>query len=181
MVMERKEKCLLHEAHGLVKMKIYSTDDYKYVGFLDSRQNNVENIESEQVYLSIPSKAKRAFDKKFPFDEIVNSGKFVICSIYPKMGGELKLQSCHKKVQVEVTDQNGINFTAILNPKSWKKAEANVAQFTEWSGVISGKLGKTEQGLEIINAGIQIFEKSRRNHYRKRINRSTTAPISNIT
>ncbi|BAZ18755.1 hypothetical protein NIES4071_106400 (plasmid) [Calothrix sp. NIES-4071] len=65
----------------------------------------------------------------------------------------------NKKVQVEVTDQNGINFTAVINGKSWKKAEANVAQFADWAGAISGKLGKTEQGLEIIDAGIQIFEK----------------------
>lgn len=65
----------------------------------------------------------------------------------------------NKKVQVEVTDQNGINFTAIINGKSWKKAEASVTQFADWAGAISGKLGKTEQGLEIVDAGIQIFEK----------------------
>jgi hypothetical protein len=34
-----------------------------------------------------------------------------------------------KKVGVELTDQNGIAFTAILNAKSWRKAEANAAEF----------------------------------------------------
>jgi hypothetical protein len=28
-----------------------------------------------------------------------------------------------------------------------------------WAGAISGKLGKGTQGLEIVDAGIQIFEK----------------------
>jgi hypothetical protein len=28
-----------------------------------------------------------------------------------------------------------------------------------WAGAISGKLGKGSQGLEIVDAGIQIFEK----------------------
>jgi hypothetical protein len=64
-----------------------------------------------------------------------------------------------KKVGVELTDQNGIAFTAILNAKSWRKAEANAAGFEMWAGAISGKLGKGSQGLEIVDAGIQIFEK----------------------
>ncbi len=64
-----------------------------------------------------------------------------------------------KKVGVELTDQNGIAFTAILNAKSWRKAEANVAAFEMWAGAISGKLSKSNQGLEIVDAGIQIFEK----------------------
>lgn len=64
-----------------------------------------------------------------------------------------------KKVGVELTDQNGIAFTAILNGKSWRKAEANAAGFEMWGGAISGKLSKGSQGLEIVDAGIQIFEK----------------------
>jgi hypothetical protein len=59
-----------------------------------------------------------------------------------------------KKVGVELTDQNGIAFTAILNAKSWRKAEANAAGFEMWAGAISGKLGKGSQGLEIVDAGI---------------------------
>lgn len=60
-----------------------------------------------------------------------------------------------------------------MNPKSWKKAEASVAQFAEWGGMISGKLGKTEQGLEIIDAGIQIFEKKSRPQEPKEIKEET--------
>jgi hypothetical protein len=64
-----------------------------------------------------------------------------------------------KKVGVELIDQNGIEFTAILNAKSWRKAEASAAEFEMWAGAISGKLSKGSQGLEIVDAGIQVFEK----------------------
>jgi hypothetical protein len=65
----------------------------------------------------------------------------------------------NKKVEVQVTDQNGIIFTALVNAKSWRKAEGSIAEFAEWAGAISGKLSKTEEGFEIVDAGIQIFEK----------------------
>jgi hypothetical protein len=65
----------------------------------------------------------------------------------------------NKKVEVQVTDQNGIVFTALINAKSWRKAEANTAEFADWAGAISGKLGTTEKGFEIIDGGVQIFEK----------------------
>jgi len=64
-----------------------------------------------------------------------------------------------KKVEVELTDQNGITFTAQINGKSWRKAEASVAEFADWAGMVSGKLGRTDNGLEILDAGVQIFEK----------------------
>jgi hypothetical protein len=54
-----------------------------------------------------------------------------------------------KKVRVELTDQNGIEFAAVLNAKSWRKAEANAAGFEMWAGAISGKLGKSSQGLDV--------------------------------
>ena len=66
----------------------------------------------------------------------------------------------NKKVQISLTDQNGIVFTAQLNAKSWRKAESNTAEFADWAGAVSGKLGqRTENGFEIIDAGIQVFEK----------------------
>lgn len=65
----------------------------------------------------------------------------------------------NKKVEVKVTDQNGVVFTALLNAKSWRKAETSAGEFADWAAAISGKLGKTERGFEIIDGGIQIFEK----------------------
>ena len=64
-----------------------------------------------------------------------------------------------KKVEVEFTDQNGLVFTAQINGKSWRKAEASVAEFADWAGMVSGKLGRTDNGLEVLDAGVQIFEK----------------------
>lgn len=67
-----------------------------------------------------------------------------------------------KKVEIELTDQNGIVFTALINAKSWRKAEANASEFESWAGVVSGKLGqRTEKGFEVVDAGVQIFEKKK--------------------
>jgi hypothetical protein len=68
----------------------------------------------------------------------------------------------NKKVEVRLTDQNNTVFTAILNAKSWRKASASAAEFADWAGMISGKLGKTDAGFEVLDAGIQIFEKKQR-------------------
>ncbi len=78
-----------------------------------------------------------------------------------KFSGELPTSqpAPNKKVEVELTDQNGIVFTALINAKSWRKAESSVAEFTDWAGAISGKLGRTEKGFEVVDAGVQIFEK----------------------
>ena len=68
--------------------------------------------------------------------------------------------AANKKVEVELTDQNGIVFTALINAKSWRKAETNTSEFADWAGAVSGKLGqRTDTGFEVVDAGIQIFEK----------------------
>lgn len=37
---------------------------------------------------------------------------------------------------------------------------SDAAAFTEWGGAISGKLGqRTENGFQVIDAGIKVFEK----------------------
>jgi hypothetical protein len=66
----------------------------------------------------------------------------------------------NKKVAIELTDQNGIVFAAQVNAKSWRKAETSASEFGDWAGAVSGKLGqRTENGFEVVDAGIQIFEK----------------------
>lgn len=65
----------------------------------------------------------------------------------------------NKKVEIELTDQNGLTFTVALNAKSWRKAESNAAEFESWAGMVSGKLGKTDNVFEVLDAGVQIFEK----------------------
>lgn len=79
-----------------------------------------------------------------------------------KFSGELPTATpaANKKVEVSLTDQNGVVFTALINAKSWRKAETNANEFADWAGAISGKLGqRTENGFEVIDAGIQLFEK----------------------
>ncbi|MEJ6487956.1 hypothetical protein N0Y54_43225 [Nostoc punctiforme UO1] len=68
--------------------------------------------------------------------------------------------AANKKVEIELTDQNGIVFTAQVNAKSWRKAETSASEFADWAGAVSGKLGqRTENGFEVVDAGVQIFEK----------------------
>ena len=68
--------------------------------------------------------------------------------------------AANKKVEISLTDQNGVTFTALINAKSWRKAEADVAAFTDWGGAISGKLGQANSnGFEVVEAGIKVFEK----------------------
>lgn len=65
-----------------------------------------------------------------------------------------------KKLKLDITDQNGIIFTAYVNSKSWRKAEASINEYADWAGAIAGKLGqRTDNGFEVIEAGIQVFEK----------------------
>ena len=66
----------------------------------------------------------------------------------------------NKKVEITLADQNGVTFTALVNAKSWRKAEADAANFNEWGGAVSGKLGqRTADGFEVVEAGVRIFEK----------------------
>ena len=66
----------------------------------------------------------------------------------------------NKKVELSLTDQNGVVFTAFINSKSWRKAEADATAFSDWGGSVSGKLGqRTEKGFEVVDAGIKVFEK----------------------
>ena len=44
--------------------------------------------------------------------------------------------------------------------KASRLAETSASEFADWAGAVSGKLGvRTSNGFEIIDAGIQIFEK----------------------
>ena len=65
----------------------------------------------------------------------------------------------NNKIEVRITDQNDITFTALLNLKSWKKAVAASETFSSWVGTINGKLAQNNKGLQILDAGIVIFEK----------------------
>lgn len=81
-----------------------------------------------------------------------------------KFGGSLPTATpvANKKVEVQLSDQNGITFTAVINAKSWRKAETSASEFESWAGVVSGKLGQpTANGFEVVDAGIQIFEKKK--------------------
>ena len=63
-----------------------------------------------------------------------------------------------KKIEIQLIDEDGIIYTANVSPKSYRQAEAEVAEFENWMLVVSGKLQITEQGCHILGAGIKVFE-----------------------
>jgi len=68
--------------------------------------------------------------------------------------------AANKKVEIFLTDQSGVTFTALINAKSWRKAETDATTFSDWGGAVSGKLGQpTDKGFEVVDAGIKVFEK----------------------
>ena len=70
------------------------------------------------------------------------------------------LPAPNKKVEISLTDQNGVIFTALINALSWRLAEADAQSFSNWGGAVSSKLGQaTANGFEVIDAGIKVFEK----------------------
>jgi hypothetical protein len=39
-------------------------------------------------------------------------------------------------------------------------SNTSASEFADWAGAVSGKLGqRTENGFEVVDAGVQIFEK----------------------
>ncbi len=63
-------------------------------------------------------------------------------------------------MEISLIDQNGVTFTALINAKSWRKAETDATTFSDWGGAVSGKLGQpTDNGFEVVDAGIKVFEK----------------------
>jgi hypothetical protein len=88
--------------------------------------------------------------------------------------------AANKKVEISLTDQNGVTFTALINAKSWRKAEADVASFSDWGGAVSGKLGQpTDNGFEVVDAGIKVFEKKAKEPKPEdAANSADTAPVS---
>ncbi|MEH2164374.1 MAG: hypothetical protein V7K38_25835 [Nostoc sp.] len=66
----------------------------------------------------------------------------------------------NNKMEITLTDNNGVNFVAFIKAKTWHKAEVTTSQLPNWAGSISGKLGpRLRNAFEVLDAGIQIFEK----------------------
>ena len=68
--------------------------------------------------------------------------------------------AANKKVEIELTDHQAQFFPLKLMQKASRQAETSASEFADWAGAVSGKLGqRTENGFEVIDAGIQLFEK----------------------
>ncbi len=66
----------------------------------------------------------------------------------------------NKKVELDLLASNGVVFTIALKGKSWRKAQSSMVEYADWIANVSGKLGNpTDRGFEVLEAGIQVFEK----------------------
>ncbi len=95
-------------------------------------------------------------------DWLVEYAKSQACSSVQLDSNELPEANpaANKKIETRLTDQNGVTFTARINAKSWRKAEADATTFSDWGGAVSGKLGQaTNNGFEVVDTGIKVFEK----------------------
>ena len=66
----------------------------------------------------------------------------------------------NKKVELDLLASNGVVFTIALKGKSWRKAKSSMEEYADWIALVNGKLGNpTDKGFEVLEAGIQIWEK----------------------
>ena len=61
--------------------------------------------------------------------------------------------------KVFVVEADGYKVKIILKLKSWKKFEKAAKEYEAWVANISGKIKYEDEMFEIINPGLQIFEK----------------------
>ena len=63
-----------------------------------------------------------------------------------------------KKIEIQLIDEDGIIYTANVSPKSYRQAETDAAEFENWMALVGGKLSITEEGYNILEPTIRIFE-----------------------
>ena len=69
-----------------------------------------------------------------------------------------------KKVTLEIQGENNVIVKAEVNRKTLKKQVAKMDEFEDWVGALSGKIAQitTEGVIEIEGAGLQVFEKKKK-------------------
>ncbi len=69
-----------------------------------------------------------------------------------------------KKVTVEIQAENNITIKAEVNRKTLKKQVAKMDEYDDWVGALSGKIKSISANgvVEVEGAGIQVFEKKKK-------------------
>lgn len=72
----------------------------------------------------------------------------------------------NKKVKLYFVDDNDAKYSSLINKKSWNKAVKRIEEISanegEWIGAVAGVLVVEEGQFTVANAGIQIFEKKKK-------------------
>lgn len=64
------------------------------------------------------------------------------------------------RVAFKLKTPAGLVFNINIKEKTWNKAEAFMREHTNWVGNVKGSLETSSKfGLEIANAGLQVYEK----------------------
>ena len=61
-------------------------------------------------------------------------------------------------IEIKLIDEDGTIYTANVSPKSYRQAETDAAEFENWMALVGGKLSITEEGYNILEPTIRIFE-----------------------
>ena len=69
-----------------------------------------------------------------------------------------------KKVTLEIQGDNNVIVKAEVNRKTLKKQVAKMDEFEDWVGALSGKIAQitTDGVIELEGAGLQVFEKKKK-------------------
>jgi hypothetical protein len=72
----------------------------------------------------------------------------------------------NKKIKLFFVDADGNDIEALINVKTWSKQVKKIIEIEatgeEWAGAVSGKLKVEDNGFSIVEAGLQIFEKKKK-------------------
>ena len=81
-----------------------------------------------------------------------------------KFSEQPELPTEGKKVTLEIQGENNVTIKAEVNRKTLKKQVAKMDEYEEWVGALSGKIAQitTEGVIELEGAGLQVFEKKKK-------------------
>ncbi|MEM1395506.1 MAG: hypothetical protein AAGG00_19910 [Cyanobacteria bacterium P01_H01_bin.150] len=72
----------------------------------------------------------------------------------------------NKKVKLYFVDDNSNKYSSLINKKSWNKAVKRIEEISanegDWIGAVAGVLVVEEGQFTVANAGIQVFEKKKK-------------------
>lgn len=124
---------------------------------------NVKDIDPSLLKKAKKPKSKAPKEEEV-YPEVADYDK--INPVPGRMDCSLKINELPKQVRtlqnqwkqfIVVTDGQRVSVT--VKPKSWNKITKATEDYESWIAVINGKIGKVENGFELVQPGVQVFER----------------------